>query len=1032
MLPKKNNFFPFSPTFLSEYVGIDEFSDEEQPDVIEAEAAAADVRIHEQTDDDRPISVVAVVQDHQYVVGIRETETCFLSGFSTLTSLTDNLLLDGYLAFLNENVVIDRPVWTPAMKIWVNAGGNRQKTIVVPDNHKHRKKIRNAVKALQEASIDSPLTAFFLMEGIQDDLLRREDLFVQMEDINFCQLDSADSNLHPQYHQPILTAVSAQSISVHTALLASERFMTFRRLDVSRFPFTWLSIISDIMKPPRRPLRILICGAKGSGKSTFLKCLTNHCLFLLRKHKNRTLHVLDVDLGQPEMSPPGCIALHQITHPLLSAASHLHLRAPVASVFLGDITSKNEPSLYLAATRHLFQRYLNDCNTLYHPESTAANTDDEEDDRTTFNERNAVKLEPMCDMDEVSHHPILLINTDGFVRHLGADILAAVMEATRPTHIIHLQPRPTAANVTNASGGQRVAQERHRAAAQLAESLHSLLTQLVEQLNQSKRDNSLSLASNSLSDKNNSISINNSNNSGKVASNSKQTANKSFNVKSKQSSTSSATESISTTGKPIARPETILWGVDSAIYQPLRMLSAPELRHLRLVAYFLRPLWQHPNQLYWSRGAGQLYDFGDLLGNSNTILPVPSSSADKKVEDEGLKMLFKEVSSAGLFPEKSTPNLKRSKLVPTEVAKEDTRCSNQVVWDTLFQSSSDLPHRPRKHGLHIKNAVLQDPQQNLLLPMMLLHARCIRIPLADVVMQATAEEFQPSNPAHWLAAFNARLVGVTLMWEKEVPVTVGNSEEVVSASSNAPPLYQPLQLRLRQPLESTCHSGAVKPTVVSAPRIRIGGVLPPLSNCTHLLEGLGLGIVRAIDLDYEYTINNSPGSDRLRGAVYLICPALILHLLQQQKTSTSSTMRKQGDSGQPRCKVVLTLAAPGLSLPPHLTGISNSATVSTGGATPSTSSTALHNINNSSNHNNYGSISGGGPSVTSWPGHAYVSSNEMFVGEGSQRSKSRPNLKRRHPSSSNFQQSATTSASNHPNTGTSSNNSEKKMKRENS
>lgn len=120
--------------------------------------------------------------------------------------------------------------------------------------------------------------------------------------------------------------------------------------------------------------RVLACGPKGVGKSTITRLLVN---WLLATHKRVVL--VDLDVGQPELTPPGpcsrsgcphslssltqccslralicagMVALHVLTSPLLGPP-HTHLMQPSAAYYVGAVSPKDDPPLYVAAGRAL-------------------------------------------------------------------------------------------------------------------------------------------------------------------------------------------------------------------------------------------------------------------------------------------------------------------------------------------------------------------------------------------------------------------------------------------------------------------------------------------------------------------------------------------------------------------------------------------------------------------------------------------------------------------------------------------------------
>ena len=179
-------------------------------------------------------------------------------------------------------------------------------------------------------------------------------------------------------------------------------------------PPTWISAVDTVVKDwstskdaamldlntISRPARLLICGAKGVGKSTCLRYTINRLLAV-----TDSIMVLDCDAGQPEFSPPGLLTLSEIRHPVLSPP-HLHMAAKhVGASFFGQTTSKADPTLYLSMITALLQQYTQ-----------------------IVNERhagNGTKLP-------------LLINTDGWVKGLGSHILTTLLDIIHPDHIIQI------------------------------------------------------------------------------------------------------------------------------------------------------------------------------------------------------------------------------------------------------------------------------------------------------------------------------------------------------------------------------------------------------------------------------------------------------------------------------------------------------------------------------------------------------------------------------------------------------------------
>lgn len=146
----------------------------------------------------------------------------------------------------------------------------------------------------------------------------------------------------------------------------------------------------------------MVCGAKGVGKSTFVRLAVNT---LLRRVPEVAL--LDADCGQPEVTPPGLVSLSLLRAPLLGPpAARLGLSTaprPVDARFIGDVSPKSDPQGYAAAVEALLRAWRG----------------------------GATGDAP------------LVINTQGWVRGLGLELLSALLSSARPTHLATLRAPDT-------------------------------------------------------------------------------------------------------------------------------------------------------------------------------------------------------------------------------------------------------------------------------------------------------------------------------------------------------------------------------------------------------------------------------------------------------------------------------------------------------------------------------------------------------------------------------------------------------------
>ena len=172
---------------------------------------------------------------------------------------------------------------------------------------------------------------------------------------------------------------------------------------------------------------ILICGAKGVGKSTYLRYMVNRILSTSLSKKNvmcQRVAILDLDSGQPEFSPPGLLTLSIVSRPIVSdppihmvcmgkgnnlSSGNMTIEKSgvvenvVASYFLGDITSKSDPDTYI----HMVNKLM-------------------------FEYQKFITAMPQEDTMP------LIINADGWVKGLGYEILSAVVGVCNPAHIVQI------------------------------------------------------------------------------------------------------------------------------------------------------------------------------------------------------------------------------------------------------------------------------------------------------------------------------------------------------------------------------------------------------------------------------------------------------------------------------------------------------------------------------------------------------------------------------------------------------------------
>lgn len=169
-------------------------------------------------------------------------------------------------------------------------------------------------------------------------------------------------------------------------------------------PPTWSQALQELEDncDGASPLICLVRGTKRTGKST----LCRHALQRLLTVRKGPLAYLETDVGQSEFGLAGTVALHLFdstwredptSSPLVFGPSWSSIRHPVRSHFLGDFSPKNTPSAYVTGIADLMTTYRRDWQPLRVP---------------------------------------LIVNTQGWVKGLGASLLAQIEELVMPTHIL--------------------------------------------------------------------------------------------------------------------------------------------------------------------------------------------------------------------------------------------------------------------------------------------------------------------------------------------------------------------------------------------------------------------------------------------------------------------------------------------------------------------------------------------------------------------------------------------------------------------
>lgn len=343
--------------------------------------------------------------------------TLYISGFCYLTSSTGTVRIDGYTLKAGQKVRLYRPIWQPAMQVEISkpSTNNTQENSVLE---------RRASLVIEE-----------IVSSEQEWMVAAEDQSYYKED------DSREGSFN---------SIKDVKIGINSALVASFSCMEVLGIDCIRIPTLWKSNLQYLQQSVSKKsidsnsIKLIVCGAKGVGKSTNIR----HCInSLLSQSAIKRVCLIDCDVGQPEFSTPGAISLTTISTPVLSP-SYLHEEKPDKSFFIGELTTKNEPTLLITYVKLLLEYYnqlVKEATTPMHkPEKKVVKS---KPIRTTNNPFDVLRSLPDEKQTFLSvNEPVeetkeiipLIVNTDGFIRYIGSELLTSIIEIIQPSNLFFI------------------------------------------------------------------------------------------------------------------------------------------------------------------------------------------------------------------------------------------------------------------------------------------------------------------------------------------------------------------------------------------------------------------------------------------------------------------------------------------------------------------------------------------------------------------------------------------------------------------
>eukprot|EP00949_MAST-11_sp_MAST-11-sp1_P002756 g2756.t1 len=170
---------------------------------------------------------------------------------------------------------------------------------------------------------------------------------------------------------------------------------------------SWMLAVERIKMRGETAPSVFVAGARGLGKSTFCRFVTNS-LLTLKEKAYPSVAFLDTDIGQPEFTCPGFVSLTLIESrlPILSPAETQPRRQQLMKVFVGDISPRSNPDLYLASIDTLLLSF------------------------STF-----------LSQSGLAGRVPLVVNTHGWVKGLGHHLVEAIAARIGPNHFVKLEGR---------------------------------------------------------------------------------------------------------------------------------------------------------------------------------------------------------------------------------------------------------------------------------------------------------------------------------------------------------------------------------------------------------------------------------------------------------------------------------------------------------------------------------------------------------------------------------------------------------------
>eukprot|EP01031_Cornospumella_fuschlensis_P042167 gene42167-51491_t len=341
--------------------GIECLGDNEQQNTIDKDII--DVPVAPEVDkqlDPKELIILPIVPHLKYIVGVRKDGPLHFSGIGKVTLLCGSISLHGYRLRIGQKVSFHSPVWKPTIRAYIpppspSSSQNDSKTTI-----SYQPLAGEQVNADLLLDLRNNSVTVFVLEGVKPE---DQDWMTAIEDQEIYQIKPTLTGPNRQKH-PMNRLHNVNLLRISSGLLGSVEETSKLPLQLSHLPKSWAASASKILAHRAAsiqqssqvtdgntaaeavslpPVRVLVCGAKGVGKSTLCRYIANRlmseeveenvthnltvggdesereaganetvasssssaaqsskpCLRRLR------VSLLNCDLGQPELTPPG-------------------------------------------------------------------------------------------------------------------------------------------------------------------------------------------------------------------------------------------------------------------------------------------------------------------------------------------------------------------------------------------------------------------------------------------------------------------------------------------------------------------------------------------------------------------------------------------------------------------------------------------------------------------------------------------------------------------------------------------------------